>query len=83
MCAKQESLAGVVPAFLLQKKRFPAIGYFGEITIVKVHISRDMIRPFTGEGDVVAWLNKVKPVVRHQLRENVAGLLPLYLEGEH
>lgn len=38
----------------------------------KVHISRDMIKPFSSKGDVVVWLKKVR------LMDDVANLLPLY-----
>ena len=45
-------------------------------------ISSDMIRPFTGEGDVVAWIEKVKLVAKLQKIEDLASFLPLYLEGD-
>ena len=41
--------------------------------MAKVRISSDILKPFSGEGDVVAWLKKVRLV---------AKLLPLYLEGD-
>ena len=50
--------------------------------MAKVCISSDIIRPFSGEGDVVAWLKKVRLVVKLQQVDNVACLLPLYLEGD-
>ena len=36
---------------------------------------------FTGEGDVVAWLNKLKLIVKLQKIEDIATLIPMYLEG--
>ena len=50
--------------------------------MAKVRISRDIIKPFSGEGDVVAWLKKVRLVARLQNVDDVASLLPLYLEGD-
>ncbi|KAK3884733.1 hypothetical protein Pcinc_011050 [Petrolisthes cinctipes] len=41
-----------------------------------------MIKPFTGEGDVVAWLTKVRLVARLMKVSDVANLIPLYLEGD-
>lgn len=51
VCAKPESLASIVPVFVLQKKLFPATSYFGNITMAKICINRDMINPFTVERD--------------------------------
>ena len=48
--------------------------------MVKICISSDIIKPFSGEGDVVAWLKKVRLVARLQKVDNVASLIPLYLE---
>ena len=42
----------------------------------------DMIRPFTGDGDVVAWLKKVKLVARLQKVKELENFLPLFLEGD-
>lgn len=44
-------------------------------------ISSDMIRPFTGEGDVVAWLKKVNLVAKLAKITELADFIPLYLEG--
>lgn len=44
--------------------------------------SSDTIRPFDGQGDVVAWLTKVKLVARLQHITDLASLIPLYLEGD-
>lgn len=45
-------------------------------------ISSDMIRPFTGEGDVVAFIKKVKLVAKLKKLTDLASFLPLYLEGD-
>ena len=44
-------------------------------------ITTDMIRPFSGEGDVVGWLAKVELVAALTEVEKVSQFLPLYLEG--
>ena len=50
--------------------------------MAKVHISSDIIKLFSSEGDMVAWLKKVRLVAKLQQVDNVASLLPLYLEGD-
>ena len=45
-------------------------------------ITMDMIKPFTGEGDVVSWLKKVTLVAKLQKITDVASFIPLYLEGD-
>ena len=50
--------------------------------MVKVWICNDIIKPFSGEGDVVAWLKKVRLVAKLQQVDDVASLLPLYLEAD-
>ena len=45
-------------------------------------LSGQILKPFTGEGDVVKWLAKLKMVAKLQKIEDVVNLLPLYLEGE-
>lgn len=45
-------------------------------------VTYDMIKPFTGEGDVVSWIMKVKLVAKLQKITDVASLIPLYLEGD-
>ena len=50
--------------------------------MVKVCISNNIIKPFSGEGDVEAWLKKVRLVAKLQQVDNVASLLPFYLEGD-
>ena len=44
-------------------------------------ISNDMVKAFNGEGDVVAWVTKVKLVAKLKKVDNVADFLPLFLEG--
>lgn len=41
----------------------------------------DFIKPFDGTGDVSTWLKKVDLVARLHRIDNVAALIPLYLEG--
>ena len=47
-----------------------------------VRINSDVIQRFSGEGDVVAWLKKIRLVARLQNVEDMASLLPLFLEGD-
>ena len=49
---------------------------------MSVKVTSDMIRPFSGEGDVVAWLKKIQLVAKLQRITDLASFLPLYLEGE-
>lgn len=41
----------------------------------------DVVRPFNGEGDVVAWFAKLERVTKLRGDENVAAIVPLFLEG--
>ena len=50
--------------------------------MAKARISSDITKPFSSEGGVVAWLKKLRLVVKLQLVDDVASLLPLYLEGD-
>lgn len=45
-------------------------------------ITSDMIKPFTGEGDVVAWIKKVQLVAKLKKISDLASFIPLYLEGD-
>ena len=45
-------------------------------------VTTDMVKPFDGSGDVVAWLTKVKLVAKLQKVSDVACFLPLFLEGD-
>ena len=49
---------------------------------MSVKVTCDMIRSFSGEGDVVAWFKKIQLVARLQKITDLASFLPLYLEGE-
>lgn len=46
-----------------------------------LRITSDMIKAFDGEGDVVAWLQKVKLVAKLGKVKELASFMPLYLEG--
>ena len=50
--------------------------------MAKVCLSSDILKPFSSEGDVVAWLKKVRHVARLQHVDDVTSLLLLYLEGD-
>ena len=41
-----------------------------------------MIKPFNGEGDLVAWLSKVKLVAKLQEVKDLSAFVPLFLEGD-
>ena len=44
-------------------------------------ITTDMIKPYVGEGDVMAWLKKVKLVAKLTKVTALADFIPLFLEG--
>ena len=44
----------------------------------KLKVSADVIKPFTGEGDVMAWLKKVKLVAKLQKITALESFMPLY-----
>ena len=50
--------------------------------MTKVNLGSNILKPFSGEGDVVAWLKKVRLVARLQHADDVASLLPFYPEGD-
>ena len=52
--------------------------YFGEMA-GKISVEK-MIKPFTGEGDVLAWLQKVELVAKLGGFKDLASFIPLYLE---
>ena len=41
----------------------------------------DVVKPFSGEGDVVQWLDKLEIVAELRGIADVSKLLPLFLEG--
>jgi len=45
-------------------------------------ITREMIKSFDGEGDLVSWLAKAKLVAKLAKITDLASFLPLYLEGD-
>jgi hypothetical protein len=49
-------------------------------TAANVRIS-DVVRPFSGEGDVVKWISKLEMVTRLRGITELANFLPLFLEG--
>ena len=50
--------------------------------MAKVGISSDIIKPFSDQGDVLAWLKKVRLVAKLEQLDNVASVLALYLDGD-
>ena len=40
-----------------------------------------VLKPYNGEGDIMAWLAKVELVAKLTKTSDVASLIPLYLEG--
>ena len=48
----------------------------------RTEISR-VIKPFTGEGDIMAWLSKITLVssLSGMVEADLATLIPMYLEG--
>ncbi|GFN80841.1 Pol polyprotein [Plakobranchus ocellatus] len=44
-------------------------------------VSKHIIKPFTGQGDVGAWIQKVELVAKLTKVKDVASFWPLYLEG--
>ena len=45
-------------------------------------VTMDMIKPFSGEGDIVSWLTKITLVAKLQKIEDLASFIPLYLDGD-
>lgn len=45
-------------------------------------ISMDMVKVFSGDGDVVSWLKKVSLVAKLKDVTDLASFIPLYLEGD-
>lgn len=64
------------------------LGSFSSMTeeskacVTSVRISQDMIKPYTGEGDLISWLKKVQLVAKLAKVTDLASFLPLYLEGD-
>lgn len=49
--------------------------------VTKIKINSDVLRLFTGEGNVVACIKKMRFMTKLQGIKYVACLMPLYLEG--
>ena len=45
-------------------------------------LSKDVIPPFSGDGDVVGWIKKVKLVAKLQKVQDLASFIPLFLHGD-
>lgn len=45
-------------------------------------LAKGMIKPFNGEGDLVAWLKKLKLVAELLKISDLASFIPLFLEGD-
>lgn len=48
----------------------------------KLRLNTDMMKPFSAEGDLTAWLAKVKLVTRLQKIPDLESFIPLFLEGD-
>ena len=44
-----------------------------------LRLGKDVIPPFSGEGDVVGWIKKVKLVAKLQKVQDLASFIPLFL----
>ena len=47
-----------------------------------LRLGKDVIPPFSGEGDVVEWIKKVKLVVKQQKVQDLVSFIPLFLHGD-
>ena len=47
-----------------------------------LRLGKDVIPPFSGEGDVVGWIKKVKLVTKLQKVQDLASFIPLFLHGD-
>lgn len=47
-----------------------------------LRLGKDVIPPFSGEGDVVGWIKKVKLVAKLQHVPDLASFIPLFLQGD-
>ena len=45
-------------------------------------MGKDVIPPFSGEGDVVRWIKKVKLVAKLQKVQDLVSFIPLFLHGD-
>lgn len=49
--------------------------------MTSIKVTGDMLRPFTGDGDITAWIQKVKLVAKLAGVTDLASFIPLYLDG--
>ena len=47
-----------------------------------LRLGKDVIPPFSGEGDVVRWIKMVKLVAKLQKVQDLESLIPLFLHGD-
>ena len=47
-----------------------------------LRLGKDVIPPFSGEGDVVEWIKKVKLVAKLQKVQDLLSFIPLFLYGD-
>ena len=47
-----------------------------------LRLGKDVIPSFSGEGDVVGWIKKVKLVAKLQKVQDLASFIPLFLHGD-
>ena len=45
-------------------------------------LAKEIIRPFNGEGDMVAWMKKLKLVTKLQKITDLVSFIPFFLEGD-
>lgn len=41
----------------------------------------DVVKPFSGDGDVEVWMNKLRRAAKAQKVQDLAALIPMFLEG--
>ena len=49
---------------------------------VLLRLGKDVIPPFSGEGDVAGWIKKVKLVAKLQKVQDLASFIPLFLHED-
>ena len=47
-----------------------------------LRLGKDVISPFSGEGDVVGWIKKVKLIAKLQKVQDLASFISLFLHGD-
>ena len=75
MCEQYSWREGVpTPFFLCKIFPFKEIMESGLL-----RLGKDVIPPFSGEGDAVGWIKKVKLVAKLQKVQDFASFIPLFL----